>query len=196
MINKISESLTDVLVKKEVISKDEYEIYQFGIDCFIMKSIHIISYFILALIFHKLPELAVFLIAFIPLREYAGGYHAKTSLKCYFVSCIAVISYLILISYINQDIFIYSYIIAIVASILILLIAPVETSNKPLDEKEKTVFKKRACLLTVVELSLVILLWVTKFYQMSFIISIGLFYVLCIAFIGIASNLMNKMRKN
>jgi accessory gene regulator B len=197
MINRVSESITNILVQKDIISKEDFEIYQFGIDCFIMKSIHILSYFIFAVYFQRIPELLVFLIAFIPLREYAGGYHAKTQLRCYIVSCFAVLSFLILISYIPYKIFYYSIIIAIAVSVFILLIAPVETMNKPLDKQEKTVYKKRAGLLTLIECILVIGLWFTKLYQLSFITSIGLLYVLLIAIIGMGANYIDqKTHKN
>ena len=44
-----------------------------------------------------------------------------------------------------------SIVILIVSSVVIFILAPVETENNPLDESEKEVFKKRAWVILIIE---------------------------------------------
>jgi accessory gene regulator B len=180
----ISESLTSKLVKKEIIREEEFDLYRFGFDCFGMKAIHIISYFILGLCFHKLFEIIIFLIAFIPLRIYAGGYHAKTPVKCYFISCCAIASIIYLL-YIIPGIFMkYDYIGAIIASLILFMVVPVEASNKQLDEREKYIYKKRAEIIILIDLGFVFVCRMFKLDYISFIITLSLLLELAVASIG------------
>ena len=51
---------------------------------------------------------------------------------------------------------IYSIFLIILSSIIIIILSPVEDSNKPLDEKEIVIYKKRALVVWAAELSLYI----------------------------------------
>ena len=60
-----------------------------------MYSINISSALIIGLIFGKFFEAAVFIVAYCSLRSFAGGYHAKTPLRCYVFSVIMLIIVLV-----------------------------------------------------------------------------------------------------
>ncbi len=184
MVSEISESFARRLVKKEIITGQDIEVYQFGIECIIMKACHLISYFLIAVFFHMVLEVFVFLIAFIPLRVYSGGYHAKTPLKCYLISCCTILSVMCLIRFTPLYIIQYSSIIAMVVSVILLMIAPVETSTKPLDETEKRYYKKKAGIMIMADLGLVLIFGMFLSTYISFIITLSLAYELGIALIG------------
>lgn len=184
MVSEISESFAKRLVKKEIIAGEDIEAYQFGIECFIMKAFHLISYFLIAVFFHMVLEMFVFLIAFTPLRIYSGGYHAKTPLKCYLISCCTVLSVMCLIRFAPLYIIQYSLILAMVVSVVLLIIAPVETSTKPLDETEKKYYKKKAGIMIMTDLGMVLIFGMFISTYISFIITLSLAYELGIALIG------------
>lgn len=185
MLNWFSEGLTNRLVKKEIISKEDVEVYQFGIECFLMKACHIISYLLIALCFHMVLELLVFLIAFIPLRIYSGGYHAKTEERCYIISCCAVLIALCLIRFTPVHIMQYGYIVSLVGGMILSMIVPVETSNKPLDKTENTYYKKKARAIIMIELGLIIIFKLLLLNHIGFILTLCITYELAIALIGI-----------
>jgi len=184
MINLVTEILVNRLVKKKIISEKEIEIYQFGIECFIMKACHIISYFIIAICFHMVLELLIFLMTFMPLRVYAGGYHANTPVKCYIVSCFAVLSAMCLIYLMPTQIIQYSIRMALVVSFVLLIIVPVESRNKPLDEAEKIYYKRKAGIIIIIELGMVIIFRMLLWNYISFIIALGMTYELGLALAG------------
>lgn len=184
IISKFTAGLTTRLVEKEIISNEDFDIYLFGLETFIMKAYHLISYFVVALLFGRIPELALFLLTFIPLREYGGGFHAKTTFRCYIISCLTVLSFLCLFNVIPNDIMQFSYIIAIGFSILLFFIIPVETSNKPLDRIEIKWYKKKATLILILDLLVIILSSIFGFYYISFIVTMSIIYESIIALAG------------
>ena len=94
------------------------------------------------LIFGVFPEIAVFMAAYIPLRSFAGGYHAKTPLSCYVFSVIMLIVVSIGLKYLHLADWVY-YAVLVAATLVVLVLSPVEDRNKPLAEIEQKVYKKR-----------------------------------------------------
>lgn len=184
MFEKASEGLTKRLVAAGVIKADDYDIYQFGIENTILKIVHMASYLILGLLFGRLPELIVFLIAFIPLREYAGGFHAKTPLRCYIISCSTVFTVLLLIRLASPVLMEYSIPIALIGSFLLFLVIPVEAQDKPLDESEKIYYKSKGGFLILLTLILTLLFKILQMDEIGFILSLALFYEMVIAIAG------------
>ncbi len=185
MISKVSVTLTNRLIQNNIIKQEDFEIYRFGIENLIMKACHILSYVILGIIFQQLPELLVFLIAFIPLRESSGGYHAKTPLKCYILSCGTIISLMCLLRFIPVKIMAFGIVPALVSSLILFFIVPVEAENKPLDETEITYYKRKASFIIMAELVLVLVFRVLSWNVLSFILALSLTYELLIALAGI-----------
>jgi accessory gene regulator B len=52
--------------------------YQYGLEILISGLIGIINILIISILIHRLTQGIVFLIVFIVLREYTGGYHAES----------------------------------------------------------------------------------------------------------------------
>ena len=192
MFGKAAERLTNRLIKNNIIKQEDFDIYQFGIENFIMKACHIVSYLILGICFKLVPELLIFLAAFIPLRENSGGYHAKTPLKCYIVSCGTVITYLCLMRFLPNDIMEYSSILALASSLVLFIIIPVESENKPLDETEMAYYKSKAGFLIIIELALVLIFRLLLWSELSFIIALSLFYELFVALAGIYTKIYDS----
>lgn len=184
MLGKASESLTNRLISVGVIKSEDFEIYQFGIENTILKLIHLASYIALGLIFGRLPELIIFLVAFIPLREYSGGFHAKTPLRCYVVSCITVFTLLLIMRFAPLGLMNYSIPIALVGSFLLFLVIPVEAKDKPLDESEKIYYKSKGGFLILLALILTLLFKMLNLDKIGFILSLAIIYEMIIAIAG------------
>ena len=98
--------------------------------------------------------------AFIPLRSYAGGYHARGYISCYFESCTLLAAMLLLMKYIIQREKPISalWLVFVVAVTVIFLLAPLADENKPISEKERIVFKRRTRVLLTLEIIITVLL--------------------------------------
>lgn len=156
-MQKVINKMLDSLVEYGNIIQEEREIYSFGIECMILKAIHVISYVFLAIIMHQLFELLIMLSVLILLRKNAGGYHAKTRIGCYIVSCMTV--YLSLLFHKLVDIDEIYFIGWILCSVMIFLLAPIDNANKRMDQIEKSYYKKVTRKILVIIGIAVLLCW-------------------------------------
>ena len=140
-----------------IIKEEDAEIYIYGINQILVSVINVSSALIIGLIFGVFFEIAVFMATYIPLRSFAGGYHAKTPLRCYFFSVIMLIVVSICMKYLFVADWVY-YGALVVAATTILILSPVEDKNKPLEKMEHKVYKKRAILIMVAEIIIGVLL--------------------------------------
>lgn len=96
---------------------------------------------IFGIYFNLIIESMVFMISYIYLRSYVGGFHLKSKVSCFATSVIINVFTLLVIKYnvLNNN---GLYNIEIISTILILLFSPFENNNKPLSNNEKRILKK------------------------------------------------------
>jgi accessory gene regulator B len=105
-------------------------------------------------VFSLVWQSILFMALYFPLRSFAGGYHAKTQLRCYQVSVILALAVLSAIKYMpwaNS----LSIVLAMVAGLVIIIFAPVEDSNKPLDKIEIIIYRRRSRVILSVEICMI-----------------------------------------
>lgn len=156
MRGKLIEASVTTLIKKGIIDSSERDLYLFGINQLFLFIINFTTSVVIGLICGMLWQSVLFSLAYIPLRRYAGGYHAKTPGRCYILSIILILSALTLINIIKT---IDAAVICcfIISAIIIFIKAPVASSNKPLNSKEKTAFARRTRIILLVELLVTII---------------------------------------
>ena len=164
MINNLSALLTDKLLAKGSITEDERELYIYG---FFMLLSHIM-YFVLACIFGILfkcfIESIIFYIAFQFIRRYAGGYHAATETRCEILSTLTIIASIGIIKLSK----IYDFkttllIITLISVVIIFILCPLDTPEKPLTEKEFKYFRKISWIILLVISIAIIVSYFFKF---------------------------------
>lgn len=172
MIDRVVSIAVNSLIKNDLLQKSEVELYRFGIKRLLMFFINIITTIAIGTVCNMLWQSVAFTIAYIPLRRYAGGYHAKTSQKCYLLSVLLVFGVLTSIYWIPKDKVLMT-VTTLVAGIIVFVKSPVESKNKKLREKEKEIFKRytRFILLTEVAVVLATLL-INVDFAMCFCLSI------------------------
>lgn len=144
MLNKRTEQLADHLVSHGFSAPENRELIAFGLSATIEYLYGIGTMIALSMLFGLVFELVVFLGAFSYLRAYAGGYHCKTAFRCYLGSNGVVLSVLLAVRYTPSV-----YISWIMAGLLLLsiptliLLAPMETPTKPLDEAERDHYRRK-----------------------------------------------------
>lgn len=151
LLAKLSQKIGDDLVRSSVIEAEDAEIYIYGINQILVSVFNVLSALIIGLILGTFFEVMVFMAAYIPLRIFAGGYHAKTPLRCYIFSVIMLIIVSLGMKYLPLAEWVY-YAILLATAIVVLVLSPVEDRNKPLDEIEHKVYKRRAMFIAAAEL--------------------------------------------
>lgn len=143
MINKIANYLIKKGLQNSIISDQDVSVYLYGYTLILEIAMNIIVAFIIGLIFNSLMSVIIFLLVFMPLRSYSGGYHANSALSCTIISNLTVLLAVLVVKYgwIDSLVWIVPVIEALLI-ILIALIAPVDSENKPLNNAEKKRCKK------------------------------------------------------
>lgn len=150
MINRFSAIIVNYLLKSRVINNVEVEkqFYQYGIEITLSSIINIALILLLGLISKSVFESVIFLLLFIPIRQFTGGYHASTYLRCNLLFC----SLYIVVLMVSRLTFSYltTYAVILITFICILLIwfmCPVEHINKPIPTQRKKHHKLIAAML-------------------------------------------------
>lgn len=182
---------SDKLVTNKVIEAEDKELYAFGLQQSLLILVNVLTTIVIGIIFGMILESVLFLVSYIPLRSFAGGYHSKTSLRCYLFSLTLTIVVLAVIKYIIwTNIMIIAMLI--IASVIILLLAPVEDSNKPLDQAEISIYKRRSRTLLAAEISVTIVLLFFGLEKIPISISVSILFLSMMLIMGAIKNKLKK----
>lgn len=166
---------------------DENELYIFGVNQFLNMLLNILTALFIGILFGETLQIILFMLAYIPLRSYAGGWHSRTPLRCYIFSVIMLITVSIGMNYLYMEDWVY-YVVLVASVLVMLILAPVEDRNKPLDETEHKVYKRRTTLIAVIELIIALIL--------KLLISDSLFIAIVYSFVVLSLMLIAGKVKN
>lgn len=107
------------------------EIYQYGLEVFLLNLVNIISILLIGFISNTILNAVIFLITFIIIRQLTGGFHFKNYTKCIVTFMLLYILFLVLDSLAVWD-FILCLVLIIIDFLYIILNAPIENKNKPI----------------------------------------------------------------
>lgn len=164
MISKFAEKLVDCLYCQHDISDDEQELYKYGFFVLLSQILYLIIAIILGSIFKSVFESVIFYIAFQFIRRYAGGYHAKTETRCEILSTLSILCCIVLIKLSKMyDIRIALLSISLVFAVLIFILCPLDTPEKPLNDKEYKYFRKISWIILSLIIVAIIVPFIFKF---------------------------------
>lgn len=158
MFEKISIKITDKLEENGTVSKPDRELYEYGLRQILTTLLNIATAFLIGLAMDMMGYAVIFIVAYIPVRIYAGGFHASTSKRCWAVSAIMLVAALFVVKYIPKEYFWIITTLSLAACAGIICMSPVEDANKPLDENENRVYHMRTIWLLTAEIVLVLIL--------------------------------------
>lgn len=158
MIKKfISDWITKSLINNKFINDQDKDLYAYGLQLGITALLNIFITIILGILMGRIWESIVFLLTYIPLRSYAGGYHAKNQFRCDVLSILLIITALTGCSLLIKYDFAGRLLLP-ASGIIIFFLSPVEDFNKRLNQEETKNYRKKSRILVGVIFSFVILL--------------------------------------
>jgi accessory gene regulator B len=137
MVDAISNKLT-YLIQKNVadVNNEKAEIINFGIKSILSEVIKSLIIFTAAYFLGVLPYIIIALLSFGTYRTFAGGFHAKTQLKC-LISNSSILFGIVFLSYIEYTYVLWAYgLIFIINCLLIHLYAPADVEERPIVSKK------------------------------------------------------------
>lgn len=150
----MTEKIVDWLLKKQIenhiISSEDEPIYRYG---YILVCEVIINVFLALVIGAGMKDMrtvVAFLVIYIPLRSFCGGWHAPRLWLCTVFSNILLVVIVMAHKYLTQH-----FTIPVLLSIfmvcmgIILYFAPIETIAKPIDQEEERVYRKKIKIIVI-----------------------------------------------
>ncbi len=91
-MNYLVSKIVTFLTEQEVISSesDVQDFYRYGIEISISSFLNIFLVLLLGIIINHIAESIIFLLLFILIRSFTGGYHADTYFRCNLLMCITL----------------------------------------------------------------------------------------------------------
>lgn len=195
MIQAIAEEISLRLVANRMISIEKRKYYTYGIELVLNDFLVFLSIALIGTLTGKLFTSFIYALTYCPIRNYVGGYHCKTHMKCYCTTLFLYISMLLFDYYLSDDRLIVSYILIAIAIPAIFIFAPVDYGNDPICDEDRKKYRVRSIGLIAIAFVVFVLASVLHRTEISFAISWGIFMVFSLMLVSLFSNLSKARRK-
>lgn len=146
MITILTQRILTFIKANTNISEDETEVYKYGIEITISSLLNIII-IILSLIFNNIISGLCFLVCFILLRQFSGGYHAESYFNCNLALAVSYMFVHFTSNYITKLPLSFIEGLLIIGLIIVIIFSPVNNKHKVLTEQKKVVCKRASIII-------------------------------------------------
>lgn len=158
MFRNLAEDITFLLIKNKIVEIEKREIYIYGLEVILLNGGLLITFLIISILCGEIVNFLAYLIFFLLMRLFSGGYHAETSERCFILSTITfgasiAVSKLIPLLYISN----MGKIIGAVSVLVILVLAPLINKNNLLNQTQRKRNRSILCTLLFIDLVFYIL---------------------------------------
>lgn len=130
----ISARITAFFIARSIITSDDREIYEYGFELLIADLINFSAILLIGGLAGQLWYSVLYLFIFVGLRSFCGGYHAKTHLHCHICTIGAYLLFLLCNMWLSPQNALLLLGENLLASVPVVLFAPIPHANKPLTE--------------------------------------------------------------
>lgn len=180
MIVRLSQVILNFIYKHSELPCEMNDIYQYGIEITLSSALNIMLVIGCSVLIRDVPTGVIFLLLFVSMRSFTGGYHASTYFRCNSIMLLTFLTVYLLyrnLCQLNIDIHIYEALL-LLNLIPILLFAPVPNKHKKISQSQKR-FNH------IVSVIMGILLSLTAFILILFKIRYGVLIVMTISSISV-----------
>lgn len=140
MISKICKKISLFLCRKNIIEYEDFEIYKYGFETICSTLLGFIITIFIGIIFRMFLLSIVYYVMFVAIRQFTGGYHARSYFRCNLTFSIVtaiVFSFTRLAIFTNTYTMVNHIMFLVLSFMTVWYYAPVENENKPLDQEQK-----------------------------------------------------------
>ena len=150
MIAKFAKKINEILIQKEIVQKEDAELYQYGIENGIVVAGNLLASGIFGIVTGRPGLVLVFLLFYASLRSYSGGSHCKSRIGCFLIS----------MAILFIPVYTYEPVMKNVPNAVILLIGVLAVVIiKPLDEEERRYYARVTHCITALQVCVLIILF-------------------------------------
>lgn len=185
MISKLAKNIAHFFVVQNITEESKEVIYAYGMELLLSDVLNTIIVLLIALFSRTLHAVIVFIVVFMGLRRFVGGYHANSHLSCMFTLVIVMLVFSYGLCNISGQLAqIFSIGFTTISLPVIFCIAPVPHPNKPMSEEKGVKLRKRSYILTVAMSVTAIALLVFQYQKLSLYVSSGILLSAIMALLG------------
>ncbi len=175
MFRNLAEDIAFLLIKHKILDIEQRDIYIYGLEVILLNGGLVLMFLTISLLFGVMINFWAYLIFFLPIRIFSGGYHAKTSERCFVLSTVMYGLSIALTKFIPLLYTLWEWRIAgIVSLFVILVMAPLINENNPLSKTQRKRNRIIVYILLVLDLAFFILscnyAWIIAANELVFII--------------------------
>lgn len=141
MISSLAGRIVHFLKKNGEIKEENEKLLIYGLTQGFRMCLNMVTTLLIGALMGMWWQGFLFLAAFIPIRSFAGGYHAKTPLRCYWYS-VAIVA--VSLEAVRHAAVQFVDAAALCSVLAIFFLAPVESEKKYLSDAEKNSLRKKA----------------------------------------------------
>lgn len=191
MFVKIADNIVKWMLNSQIIEENKAVICRWGISHILDTAFNIVTFLIIGILFNMPVETIVFTLGYIPLRIYAGGYHAKTPFRCWCLSNIILAVSLVIVQN-AEKCYIAFGILSLIAIVGLIILMPVEDLHKPLDENDRKKYKKRGVAILAVEICISVVFTLLHHSKISLVLSSIWVLLSVMLILGVIKNALIK----
>ena len=191
MFHRATGKIVEQLTISGIIQSEKKELYRYGINQLLNNMFSLLTFFIIGILLKGVIYALIFLMAYFPLRVYAGGFHESTAFRCWILSSGLLVLVLLTVNYAPIPPILYD-LFACLSIAVIIIMMPIEDANKPLDEKEIQVYKKRGVIVLILEILIFILF---RYFQLDRVAESLAMAWISLSILLLLGNIKNKKNK-
>lgn len=182
MFRYFAENITFILIKNKILDIENRDVYVYGIEAVLLNLILLLSLLGISIASKCLTFFIGFLLFFVPIRTFAGGYHAKHSETCFAMSVSVYTVGMIFFKCIPNLYRNVGAIILFALAIIILLIwSPLINANHPLADYQYKRNKRIAYGIIIIYIILFVIFVEKKYViassEIIFIVLVSVFLI-------------------
>ncbi len=174
MFHNLAVDIAFLLIKNKIVDIEQRDIYVYGLEVILLNASLLLVFLIASLLSGTMINFLTYMIFFLPIRIFSGGFHAKSSDSCFILSTMMYgISIAITASFplLYQN---WKWTIAgIISVIIILALSPMINENNPLTKSQQ----KRNRIIVYILLSVDLVIYILCCYFNWQIVSNELVFV-------------------
>ncbi len=184
---KLAEYLTNSFSREGIISEEDKEIVQFGLESLLGNLLGIVLILAIGICFGHIWEAILLWIFWFFLRKNAGGFHAATKIGCLLISIVILIVAFILFA-LSEYTMTFYLLYGMSTGCVIWLMAPVDNSTKQLDMIEHKVYQRRCRIILTLEEVIILVSYVFEIEVIMKGVVMALFVVSISLILGMMKN--------
>lgn len=154
--------------------ENKRELYQYAYKILLQEVINLLLLFAIGIIFECLSYMLLFMVAYIPVRRYAGGYHTEKPMSCTLLSAGMQLLVAILLKYLMIELlFLELFFVILIAEVIIWIYSPVEAVHKPLTQSQRIKYRQKSRRILLIEIAVLLLCVYYKLNKAVFVIGIS-----------------------